>query len=94
MLEYFYSSNGDNTVAKVIGYLVGFAFFAAAFYLSWKWNSGLGLNVVIKFIFGLFAGLFNLIYIVFFVLLYRGGATTPTQFYGVNGARKVQGQMF
>lgn len=54
-----------NIISVIISLLVGLF----ALYLSWSCNTALGYHIVLKIIFGFFAFLFGLVYIVLYIIL-------------------------
>jgi len=75
-------TSGSMSSRHIVGLLIGIVLACAAVYFSWRWNTGLGHNVIVKILFAIFAGLFNVIYLLFFVLIARSGCVTPQEMAG------------
>lgn len=75
-------TSGSMSTGQIVSLLLGIVLACAAVYFSWRWNTGLGHNIVVKILFAIFAGLFNVIYLIFFVLIARSGSVTPQEMAG------------
>ena len=53
-----------NIISIILSILIGLF----AFYLSWSCNTALGYHIIVKVIFGVFAFLFGLVYLILYII--------------------------
>lgn len=62
-------SKDTNTTWNIISITISILVGSFALYLSWSCNTALGYHVILKILFGFFAFLFGLVYIVLYIIL-------------------------
>ena len=67
-------------ISSIVGNLIYLAIGVCAVYLSWTCNTAAGIDVVPKVIYAIFAFLFNLLYLIFYLIFRAGTCGTPVYF--------------